>query len=110
MPRRMLDRGERAVSTRPSSSTVPSHGSAPKMARAISVRPLPTRPASPTISPARTLKEMSSKAGGRLSPRTERTTGASAGGGFGVGKATSSERPSIAVTSVSEVSSEAASS
>ena len=77
------------------------------MARAISVRPLPTRPASPTISPARTSKEMSWKAGGRLSPRTASTTGASAGGGTGVGKATSSERPSIAVTRLSEVSSAA---
>ena len=77
----MLARGERVRSSRPSSSTVPSAGSAPKIARAISVRPLPTRPASPTISPARTSKEMSWKAGGRLSPRTASTTGASAGGG-----------------------------
>ena len=43
-PRRMLARGERVLSSRPSSSTVPSAGSAPKMARAISVRPLPTGP------------------------------------------------------------------
>ena len=50
---------------------------------------------------------MSWKAGGRLSPRTASTTGASAGGGTGVGKATSSERPSIAVTRLSEVSSAA---
>ena len=42
---------------------------------AVSVRPAPTRPANPRISPSLTVKETSAKAPGELSPRTSRTTG-----------------------------------
>ena len=55
MPARMASIGERIATSRPSTSTRPRCiGSAPKMARASSVRPAPTRPARPRISPLRT--------------------------------------------------------
>ena len=44
------------------------------MTWAVSLRPLPTKPASPTISPARTEKEISRVKGGRFSLRTSSTT------------------------------------
>ena len=51
--------------------------------------------------------ETSTNAGGRESPRTERTVGASAAGGVLSGKVRSNVRPSIAATSRSGVSSAA---
>ena len=56
-PCRTASRGD-AISTRsPSTKISPAiFGSAPKIARAVSVRPLPTRPATPTISPLPTPK------------------------------------------------------
>ncbi len=47
-----------------------SAGATPKMARATSVRPAPTRPPSPTISPLRTSKLMSLKTPGSVRPST----------------------------------------
>ena len=60
MPARIASIGERIATSRPSTRTRPRcNGSAPKMARASSVRPAPTRPARPTISPLRTSRSMS---------------------------------------------------
>src|SRR6185312_6638222 len=57
-PRRMASCGERMAAGSPSIKTRPeSNGSAPKTARASSVRPAPTRPARPRISPRRTSSE-----------------------------------------------------
>ena len=59
-----------------------SRGRRRRSARTTSERRCPTSPASPTISPRRTSSETScDDAGGRESPRTESTTGASVGGG-----------------------------
>ena len=71
-------RGWRKVRAVPSISTVPLViGSAPKIARATSVRPEPTSPARPTISPARTSRLTSFNSGvlrfltaSRTSPRS----------------------------------------
>ena len=53
----MASPGEANATSRPSSRMVPAVGwSTPNSTRAISVRPLPTRPAKPRISPARTSK------------------------------------------------------
>ena len=69
IPVAIASRGEFAWICRPSSSTRPDVcWSAPKMARAISVRPAPTRPARTTISPARTSKVTSSTCGSRVRP------------------------------------------
>ena len=51
-----------------------SYVSTPKTARAISLRPAPTRPARPTISPARTVKLTSWKMPSDSRPSTSRTT------------------------------------
>ena len=52
--------GSRGMSGWPSSVKPPErHGSAPNTRRAVSVRPDPSRPAKPTISPRRTLNETS---------------------------------------------------
>ena len=73
-PARIAWRGWRNLLGLPSISTVPlSTGSAPKIARATSVRPEPTRPASPTISPARTSK-LTSRSSGVVRPLTESRT------------------------------------
>ena len=62
MPARIAARGSWPGRGLPPRRTVPaSYVSTPKTARAISLRPAPTRPARPTISPARTVKEMSWK-------------------------------------------------
>ena len=56
-PAAMASLGEANATSRPSSWMVPAVGwSTPNSTRAISVRPLPTRPAKPRISPARTSK------------------------------------------------------
>ena len=61
MPLAMASAGEPIFSSRPSRMIRPAVSvSTPKMARATSVRPAPTRPAMPTISPRRTSKLTSS--------------------------------------------------
>ncbi len=80
-----------------------SDGAAPKIVRASSVRPAPTRPASPSISPARSSKLTPSTPGPYRS-RTESATGASAGGGAFGGNVAVSGRPSIASISEASVS------
>src|SRR6266850_1965067 len=65
MPLRIAPRGDRGEIGLPSSSITPAAArSAPKIMRATSERPLPIRPASPTISPARSSNETSCTAGG----------------------------------------------
>ena len=71
-----------------------SAGVAPKIALAISVRPLPTRPNMPTISPARTLKLTSSKMSPSVSFSTS-STGLPASP-FRSGKIAESGRPTMA--------------
>ena len=68
-----------AASRRPQSRRA-SGASAPAIARTISVRPAPIRPASPTISPARTAKrDVVHEAARARSPRTSSASGASGG-------------------------------
>ena len=57
----------------------PSLGSAPKIARAVSVRPAPTSPATPRISPLRTLKDTFCTMRPAQMFLTSRAMGASAG-------------------------------
>ena len=59
-----LQDGQLREFTPPTRMVPESYGSAPAMARMISVRPAPTSPARPTISPARTVNEMSWKTPG----------------------------------------------
>ena len=99
-PARIASRGERIVSSlaveaRPSPL---SRRSAPKIARATSVRPAPTRPASPTISPARTSNEMSSNDRPPREPAHRETTGRRRAGRPCPGRSSPSGGPSIAVT------------
>ena len=75
-------------------------------ARASSVRPEPTRPASPTISPARTSRDTPCTPGA-LRPRASSTTGASGGTGRRGGNVVPRDRPSIELSMVSSVSSAA---
>ncbi len=59
IPFSMASWGDRIDTGRPSREMVPvSNESAPKIALATSVRPAPTSPVKPTISPARTVKPM----------------------------------------------------
>ena len=70
--------GDAPANSAPSSLIVPpSTGSAPKIARASSERPLPTSPARPTISPAATVSDTSCRtpARRRSSTSSERRTG-----------------------------------
>ncbi len=84
----------------PRTSTVPaSYGSAPKTARATSVRPAPTSPARPTTSPACTSKLMSWKTPLRVSPRTD--SNASPVSGRSRGYCCSMLRPTMSWTSSS---------
>ena len=71
MPAVMAAEGLSKVTAWPARMTSPeSRLSMPKSTRATSLRPAPTSPAMPTISPPRTLKLTSSKAPWRLSPLT----------------------------------------
>ena len=84
----------------------PSTGSAPKIARAISVRPLPTSPASPTISPARDGRsETSCRTPGRRRPVDRQHDGRvrrrRRGGGKSARRARPEHRRSRGVASVS---------
>ena len=81
-------------------------GDAPKIARASSVRPAPTSPARATISPAR-ISSDAPFTPAAVRSRTVRAGGASAGGTCFGGYVRLTERPSIAATSESSVSSEA---
>ena len=106
-PARSRARGPPDSSSPPASSTEPAVGrSAPKIARASSVRPAPTSPARATISPAWTVRLTPSTRGACRS-RTVRTAGASAGAARLGGKAAVSGRPSIAWMSESSVCSAA---
>ena len=79
----------------PSISTEPaSQRSMPKIARATSVRPAPTKPASATISPLRTTKDTSVKSPSRVRRSTFRTTRPGSVGTFG--NSASMSRPTIA--------------
>ena len=77
------------------------------MARTTSVRPAPTRPASATISPPRTLKLTSEKTPYRVRPRTSSTTWRASAASFGYSCDTS--RPTIRRTRRSTSSSSAGS-
>ena len=87
--------GDPGGSRLPSISTDPaSQRSIPKIARATSVRPAPTRPARATISPLRTWNETSVKAPSRVSRSTFRTTRPGSADPFG--NSASMSRPTIA--------------
>src|SRR5918992_1344391 len=102
----MAPRGFLMLSSLPSSSPVPeSILSAPKTARASSVRPAPTSPAKPRISPERTPKEQSLSTLPRVMPLTRRSTSPISVSGFGYRLPIS--RPTISLTSLSSSSSEA---
>ena len=71
MPARIASRGVRMSRTRPSSAIVPaSRRSAPKIRRAVSVRPAPTSPVSASTSPRRTWKETPFTSSPRRRPDT----------------------------------------
>ncbi len=74
-----------------------SYPSTPNTARAISLRPAPTRPARPTISPARTVKLTSLNVPVEARPSTSRMGAPISATVFGNRSATS--RPTIAATS-----------
>ena len=87
--------GEPGGSFFPSIRTAPaSQRSMPKIARATSVRPAPTSPASATISPLQTWNETSVKTPSRVSRSTSRTTRPRSLATFG--KSASMSRPTIA--------------
>ena len=100
MPARTAARGSCRLTGLPASRTEPaSYASTPKTARAISLRPAPTSPARPTISPARTSKLTSWKTPPRSRPSTWRTTSPTGATVFGNRSPTS--RPTILATSCS---------
>ena len=68
----------------------------PKMLCATSVRPAPTNPARPTISPRRSSNDTSEKTPRRVRPSTRRTTSPTCASCFG--NSASSERPTISRT------------
>ncbi len=87
--------GEAGGSFCPSIRTAPaSQRSMPKIARATSVRPAPTSPASATISPLQTWNETSVKTPSRVSRSTSSTTRPRSLATFG--KSASMSRPTIA--------------
>ena len=87
--------GDADGSRLPSISTEPaSRRSIPKIARATSVRPAPTRPARATISPLRTSNDTSVKTPSRVSRSTFRTVRPASAGTFG--NSASMSRPTIA--------------
>jgi hypothetical protein len=86
--------GEPFGKSRPATRTVPVvRRSMPKIARTTSVRPAPTSPASATISPRRTVNEMSLNTPSRARSRTSRTT--SPGVVAVLGSSAPSSRPTI---------------
>ena len=106
IPDAMAARGVRSVSSRPPTRMVPESGrSAPKSRRASSVRPLPSRPARPTTSPARMVRSKGATEPRRPSPDASRTGGASAvpdpasSARRSTSSSTPSSRPIIADTS-----------
>ena len=104
MPRSQAWRGEVMATGRPSSSIVPAvAGVMPKMVSATSVRPEPTRPAMPRISPRRSSKETSRKRSPKARPGTLRMV--SPIEGSGLGKRWSISRPTIIATRVCSVTS-----
>src|SRR4051794_7765419 len=101
-PARIAARGEPGASGLPSTSTWPASGlSMPKIARATSLRPAPTSPARPTISPRRTSKLTSTN-----TPSRVRRSTLSSGAPISVsslGKSCDSSRPTMRRTSASLV-------
>src|SRR4051794_8675211 len=103
-PARMAALGEPLGSSTPATSTVPaSRLSMPKIARATSLRPAPTSPASATISPRWTWNETSVKTPSRVRRETFSTGAPISASVFG--NSASSSRPTIFLTSSSLVSS-----
>lgn len=101
-PAAMAVEGAPFVSAWPSTATSPaSHRSTPNTARATSVRPAPTRPARPTISPRRTSNDTSVKTPSRVSRRTLRAT--SPASTSCLGYSSSRSRPTIRRTRSSSV-------
>ena len=100
-PRRSRRAGRAAVTGRPSTSDLAPRrpASAPKSARASSVRPAPTSPATPRISPARRLERDVLEARLRSTGRGLRATTSSAVGDSAVGKTCAISRPTIIRTS-----------
>ena len=95
MPAFIAALGEPALSSRPLTVIEPeSYRSTPKIARATSDRPEPTRPARATISPARTLNEMFSNWPSRARFSTSRTTSPIVASSLG--KSSDTSRPTIA--------------
>ncbi len=89
---------ERAASGLPLIVTSPlACGSSPKIACKVSLRPAPTSPASPTISPARTASDMSRNLPGEFSPFTRRRSAPGSNDRWR-GVAKRSSRPIICVT------------
>ncbi len=85
-PARMARDGEPGGTASPSTSTAPpSRGSAPKIARSVSDLPLPTSPATPTISPALISIDTPRTAVPRRRSRTLSSTGAASFTGAGSG-------------------------
>ena len=94
MPAAIAALGEAGGSLRPCTSTEPASArSMPKIARATSERPAPTRPASATISPALTSNETSVKTPSRVRRSTLRTVAPTSATSFG--KSASRSRPTI---------------
>ncbi len=76
MPAAIASRGEAKRTAAPPTCSVPAvDRSTPNSTRATSVRPLPTRPPRPTISPARSVSEISAKAPSRDKPAASSSTG-----------------------------------
>src|SRR3954454_10566071 len=102
MPARIAAVGEPGLSATPSTSTWPASGvSMPKTARATSLRPAPTRPARPRISPRWTSKVTSVKTPSRVS-RSTLSTGSPISAST-LGNSWSSSRPTMRRTSSSVV-------
>ena len=95
MPAAIAAFGEAGGSLRPCTSTPPASArSMPKIARATSERPAPTRPASATISPALTSNETSVNTPSRVSRSTLSTVSPTSA--TSLGKSASRSRPTIA--------------
>ncbi len=96
-PARIAASGRPTASRTPSTSTWPASArSMPKIARATSLRPAPTRPASATISPARTSKLMSKNTPSRVRRWTD-STGSPISASC-LGNSAPSSRPTIRLT------------
>src|SRR4051795_6030186 len=101
-PARIAASGRPGGSRRPATSTWPASAlSMPKIARATSLRPAPTSPASATISPARTSRETSKNTPSRVRRSTWRTVSPTAASCLG--KSALRSRPTMRRTISSAV-------